>query len=65
MRLQEIKEALAQGEKATRSAWESGTFITCVPEETDMFEKTLPDGSKEEYNFGPYDQHEIDWEIVQ
>jgi hypothetical protein len=65
MQLQEIKEALAEGKKATRPTWAPGTFITCVPEETDVFEKTHPDGSKEEYTFAPYDQYEYDWEVVE
>ena len=65
MQLQEIKEALAEGKKATRSTWEPGTFITCVPEEADKFEKTLPAGEKEEYTFAPYDQYENDWSVVE
>ena len=65
MQLQEIKEALAEGKKATRSTWEPGTFVTCVPEEANEFEKTLPDGSKEAYSFGPYDQYETDWTVVE
>ena len=65
MSVQEIKEALAEGKKATRPTWAPGTFIACVPEESDKFEKTYPDETKEEYSFAPYDQHEYDWQIVE
>jgi hypothetical protein len=60
----EIKEALAQGKDATRSTWESGTMVTQIPE-TETYEKTLPDGSKEPYVFEEYDKFETDWSLVE
>lgn len=60
----EIKEALAQGGEATRTTWATGTKVTQVPE-TEEYEKTLPDGSKEAYTFTEYDELETDWSLIE